>query len=117
MGVRSRDGRPGVLDGQEHWTAYVSIDSVVTTEDGLKGPKNSRKYRSVPIPSVFADRLHAIRSSGPICQSIRRTKAGGKPTGHRLTPDRVPAKWKSYFTDGSRLHGLPFVWLNRMRAT
>ena len=105
------------MDGQEHWTAYVSIDHAITTEDGLKGPKNSRRYRSVPIPSVFADHLHAIRSTGPVCQSIRYTKDGGLPTGHRLTPDRVPSKWKSYFAEGGCLHGLPFVWLNRMRAT
>lgn len=105
------------MDAQEHWTAYVSIDHAITTEDGLKGPKNSRRYRSVPIPSVFADHLHAIRSSGPICQSTRYTKYGGKPTGHRLTPDRVPSRWKSYFAEGGCLRGLPFVWLNRMRAT
>ena len=105
------------MDGKEHWTAYVSIDHAITTEDGLKGPKNSRRYRSVPIPSVFADPLHAIRSSGPICQSTRYTKDGGKPTGHRLTPDRVPAKWRSYFAEGGCLEGVPFVWLNRIRAT
>lgn len=105
------------MDGHEHWTAYVSIDSAVTTEDGLKGPKNSRRYRSVPIPSVFADPLYAIRATGPFCQSIRYTKDGGKPAGHRLTPDRIPSKWKSYFAEGGCLHGLPFVWLNRMRAT
>ena len=79
------------MDAQEYWTAYVSIDSAVTTEDGLKGPKNSRRYRSVPIPSIFANPLHAIRSSGPICQSTRYTRDGGRPTGHRLTPDRGPS--------------------------
>lgn len=105
------------MDAQEHWTAYVSIDSAVTTEDGLKGPKNSRRYRSVPIPPAFADPLHQRISKGPVCQSMRHTKAGPVPTGRRLTPDRVPERWKSYFEEGGCLHGLPFVWINRMRAT
>lgn len=105
------------MDGQEHMTAFVSIASAVTSEDGLKGPKNSRRYRSVPIPPVFADRLYAARGRGPVCQSVRHTKDGPVPTGRRLTPDRVPGKWRSYFEDGGCLHGLPFVWINRMRAT
>lgn len=105
------------MDSQEHWTAYVSIDSAVTTEDGMKGPKNSRRYRSVPIPSVFADPLHERRSTGPVCQSMRHTNAGPVPTGRRLTPDRIPERWKSYFAEDGCLHGLPFVWINRMRAT
>lgn len=53
----------------------------------------------------------------PDFPSIRYTKDGRKPTGHRLAPDRVPSKWKSYFAEGGCLHGLPFVWLNRMCAT
>lgn len=48
---------------------------------------------------------------------MRHTMAGPVPTGRRLTPDRVPERWKSYFTEGGCLHGLPFVWINRMRAT
>lgn len=79
------------MDAQEHWTAYVSIDSAVTTEDGLKGPKNSRRYRSMPIRSVFADPLHERAATGPVCQSMRHTKAGPVPTGRRLTPDRGPS--------------------------
>lgn len=64
------------MDAQEHWTAYVSIDSAVTTEDGLKGPKNSRRYRSVPTPSVFADplaqRTRVVRRSPRPCQKPGR---------------------------------------------
>lgn len=105
------------MDGHEHWTAYVSIDMAVTSYDGVKGPKNSRRYRSVPIPSAFADPLRERMAKGPVCQSERYTKAGNVPTGHRLTPDRIPKKWKSYFSPGGCLEGLPFVWLNRMRAT
>lgn len=105
------------MDGQEHMTAYVSIDAAVTSMDGEKGPKNSRRYRTVPIPSVFADRMWEVRGSGPVCQGERYSKGGNVRTGHRLSPDRVPGKWRSYFEDGGCLHGLPFVWMNRMRAT
>ena len=105
------------MDGRSHHTAFVSIDGAVTTYDGMKGPKNSRRYRTVPIPPIFSDILWGHRGSGPICQSMRHTKSGGERTGHRLTPDRIPGKWKSYFSPGGCLDGLPFVWLNRMRAT
>ena len=105
------------MDGHTHRTAYVSIDAAVTSMDGVKGPKNSRRYRTVPVPSVFADRLWEVRGSGPVCQGERHTSGGNVPTGHRLSPDRVPGKWRSYFEEGGCLHGLPFVWINRMRAT
>jgi integrase len=105
------------MDGRTHRTAYVSIDAAVTSMDGVKGPKNSRRYRTVPVPSVFADRLWEVRGSGPVCQGERHTSGGNVPTGHRLSPDRVPGKWRSYFEEGGCLHGLPFVWINRMRAT
>lgn len=71
----------------------------------------------MPIPSVFADPLHKRAATGPVCQSMRHTKAEPVPTGRRLTPDRVPERWKSYFHEGGCLCGLPFVWINRMRAT
>lgn len=48
---------------------------------------------------------------------MRHTKAEPMPTGRRLTSDRVPERWKSYFDGGGCLRGLPFVWINRMRAT
>lgn len=105
------------MDGRTHRTAYVSIDAAVTSMDDVKGPKNSRRYRTVPVPSVFADRLWEVRGSGPVCQGERHTSGGNVPTGHRLSPDRVPGKWRSYFEEGGCLHGLPFVWINRMRAT
>lgn len=105
------------MDGRTHRTAYVSIDAAVTPMDGVKGPKNSRRYRTVPVPSVFADRLWEVRGSGPVCQGERHTSGGNVPTGHRLSPDRVPGKWRSYFEEGGCLHGLPFVWTNGMRAT
>lgn len=105
------------MDGRSHRTAYVSIDSAVTSMDGTKGPKNSRRYRTVPVPPVFADRLWEVRGSGPVCQSMRHTTAGPMPSGRRLSPDRIPGKWRELFEDGGALHGMPYVWLNRMRAT
>ncbi len=48
---------------------------------------------------------------------MRNTKAEPVPTGRRLTLDRVHERWKSYFHEGGCLCGLPFVWINRMRAT
>lgn len=105
------------MDGASHWVATVPIRRAVTAQDGVKEPKNSRRYRSVPIPQLFADPLHARRGAGPICQSERYAKAGNVPTGRRLDPHRIPAKWRGYFGEGKPLHGMPFVWLNRMRAT
>lgn len=105
------------MDGKEHWAASVPIRRAVTTEDGVKEPKNSRRYRSVPIPPLFADALHEHAGTGPICQSERYAKDGNRPTGNRLDPHRIPQKWKSYFAPGKCLDGLPFVHLNRMRAT
>lgn len=105
------------MDGKEHRTAFVSIDAAVTSMDGHKGPKNSRRYRTVPIPCLFADRLWEARGTGPVCQGERHAKGQNRPTGHRLSPDRIPEKWRSYFEPSGCLHGLPFVWINRMRAT
>ena len=106
-----------MMDGCEHWTAFVTVDSAFTSEDGMKEPKNDRRYRSVPMRPPFSDALHRCRATGAICQSRRRTKDGWKPTGARLTPDYVPKRWKALFDDGKPLHGLPFVEIGRMRAT
>lgn len=105
------------MDGETHWTAYVRVDGAVTATDGEKGPKNSRRYRTVPLPPLFADALHEVRGTGPICQSRRHTGDGWEYTGKRLTPSYVPKRWKALFDKGQPLEGLPFVWLNRMRAT
>lgn len=58
-----------------------------------------------------------MAATGPICQSVRHAAAGGVSTGRRLTPSYVPKRWKALFERGAPLDGLPFVQLNRMRAT
>lgn len=105
------------MDGREHWTACVTIQAACTAEDGMKEPKNSRRYRRVPLAPLFADPLHEVAATGPICQSVRHATVGGVSTGHRLTPSYVPKRWKALFEPGAALDGLPFVQLNRMRAT
>lgn len=105
------------MDGKTHWTAYVSIKEAVTQMDGRKDPKNSRRYRSVPIPSLFADHLHERIGTGPLLQSVKHGVDHDWPTGKCISPDRVPELWRKMFDAGQPLHGMPYVWLNRMRAT
>ena len=110
-------GRVLMMDGREHWSATVTVQAAYTAEDGMKGPKNDRRYRSVPMQPPYSDALHECAGTGPICQSRRHTKGGWKLTGRRMTPSYVPKRWKELFAEGGALHGLPFVSLNRMRAT
>lgn len=98
-------------------SATVRVKGAVTAEDGMKAPKNDRRYRTVPLAPLFAERLYRYRGKGPICQSKRYTSKGWKLTGHRMTPSYLPKTWKKYFAEGGCLEGLPFVGLNRMRAT
>ena len=109
------------IDKKTHWTAHVPVKAAFTAEDGMKEPKNDRRYRNVPMQPLFADPLHecacSSSSTGPICQSRRHTKDGWKYTGHRMTPAYVPKRWKELFEDGGPLHDLEFVQLGRMRAT
>lgn len=93
--------------------AVVTVEGAVTQVDGRKGPKNDRRYRRVPVPPVFSERLRAVEGEGPICQSLHN----GRPTGRCITPTYVPKLWRRLFDEGQPLHGLPFVPLNRMRAT
>lgn len=100
-----------------HWTAVVTIAGACTMRDGMKEPKNDRRYRRVPLAPPFSDALREVASSGPICQSVRHATDGQVPTGHRLSPGYVPKRWKALFAPGAPLEGLPFVPLGRMRAT
>lgn len=106
-----------MMDGQEHWSAMITVERAYTAEDGMKEPKNDRRNRSIPIQPPFSDALHEEMGTGPICQSKRHTEDGWKLSGKRLTPDYVPELWKEMFEDGAPLHGLPLVQLGRMRAT
>ena len=105
------------MDGHEHYTALVPVKAAFTATDGMKEPKNDRRYRTVPMQPPFSDALHECASTGPICQSVRYAKDGPRPTGCRLTPSYIPKRWRSLFKEGGALYGLPFVQLNRMRAT
>lgn len=105
------------MDGKEHWVAVVPVKAAYTAEDGMKEPKNDRRYRKVPMLAPFSDALRGAMGSGPICQSRRHTKDGWKLSGRRLTPSYVPKVWKSYFEEGGPLFGLSYVRIGRMRAT
>ena len=105
------------MDGHEHYTALVPVKAAFTAKDGMKEPKNDRRYRTVPMQPPFSDALHECASTGPICQSVRYAKDKPRPTGCRLTPSYIPKRWRSLFKEGGALYGLPFVQLNRMRAT
>lgn len=105
------------MDGKEHWTALVPVKAAYTSTDGMKEPKNDRRYRRVPMMPPFSDALHESIGTGPICQSKKHTKEGWRLSGKRLTPDYVPKLWRACFDDGGPLCGLPFVKIGRMRAT
>lgn len=96
------------MDGTERWRAVLPVEGAYTAEDGMKEPKNDRRLRRVAMRPLFADRLRSCKGSGPICKSTR---------GTRLSPCYVPRKWAQAFERGGCLHGMPFVQLNRMRAT
>ena len=105
------------MDGATHHVAHVSVTRACTATDGMKEPKNDRRYRVIPMQPPFSDALHAVRGSGPICQSRRHTKDGWKYTGKRMSASYVPKRWRELFEEGQPLHNLPFVELGRMRAT
>lgn len=105
------------MDGKPHWVAVVPVKAAFTAEDGMKEPKNDRRYRSVPMQAPFSDALHECAGTGPICQSRKHTKDGWKLSGKRLTPSYVPKRWKALFEKDGPLCGLPFVEIGRMRAT
>lgn len=105
------------MDGKTHWVASVTVSNACTAEDGMKSPKNDRRYRSVPMQPPFSDALHECVGTGPICQSRKHTKDGWKLSGKRLTPSYVPKRWKALFDAGKPLESLTFVEIGRMRAT
>lgn len=106
-----------MLDGQEHWTATIKVSSAFTAEDGMKVPKNDRRYRAVPMRPPFSDAFHECCGQGPICQSRRYIKGGWRFTGQRLSPSYIPKRWRALFNEGGALEGLTFVEIGRMRAT
>lgn len=101
------------MDGREHWSALLTVEQAYTAVDGMKEPKNDRRYRTVPLRPPFSDALRDHLGTGPICQS----RHGSKLTGRRLTPCYVPRRWKALFAEGGALHGMPWCEIGRMRAT
>lgn len=96
------------IDGEGHWTAYVPVTGACVCNDGMKEPKNDRRYRTAPIRPIFADPLHEYVSTGPLLKSMQ---------GTRLSPGYIDVLWKKLFDEGQPLEGMPFVGMNRMRAT
>ena len=105
------------MGGESACVATVTVAGAFTAEDGMKDPKNERRYRRVRVMEPFSGALAAVAATGPLCQSRRAAAGGSVPSGHRLTPSYVPKRWKAMFGEGGELEGLPFVPLNRMRAT
>lgn len=67
------------MDGKVHSIAEAEVRGAYTAADGMKEPKNERRYRRIRIQAPFADDLAAMRASGPICTG-RRGGAGWPPT-------------------------------------
>lgn len=85
----------------------VTVDGAYTEMDGMKCPKTSRRYRTVPVLPVCAQRLREIRSSGPLCLNRR---------GQRMGPGTTPKRWSALWEDGT-MEGIPRIAMNRLRAT
>lgn len=96
------------LDGAEHHMASAAIGRAYTSRDGMKDPKTSRRYRQIRIQPPFSDELYAVKGLGPICKGAK---------GARMSANYLPKVWKKLFERGGLLEGLPFVGINRMRAT
>jgi len=86
----------------------VRVDSAYTQRDGMKQPKNARRYRTVPLLPVCADRLRELRGEGPVCLNRR---------GQRMGPATVSRRWKALYDPGAPLDGIPWLPMNRLRAT
>ena len=85
----------------------VTVEGAYTQRDGMKGPKNARRYRTVPVLETCAARLRELRSDGPLCVNGR---------GQRMGPGTVPKRWRALWESG-KMGGLPFIHMNRLRAT
>ena len=85
----------------------ITVDGAYTEMDGMKGPKTSRRYRTVPVLGVCAARLRELRSTGPLCVNRR---------GQRMGPGTTPKRWAALWEDGT-MDGLPRIAMNRLRAT
>ena len=104
--------------------ASVEVSGAYTQRDGMKEPKTSRRWRTVPVLPQCAERLEELREAaggtGPICVNRK---------GQRMGPGTSPRRWARLFW-GPRsdlrtreelapcaLWGLPRIPMNRLRAT
>ena len=85
----------------------VTVEGAYTQRDGMKGPKNSRRYRTVPVLPVCAARLRELRGEGPLCLNRR---------GQRMGPGTVAKRWAALW-EGGAMGDLPRIAMNRLRAT
>lgn len=116
---RKKDGTPSKKKKVKvrHWNAFINVHQAFTGYDGMKEPKNDRRYRTVPMRPPFSDALHDCVGTGPICQSKKHTKDGYKLSGHRLAPTWIPKLWNELFKEGQPLEDFTKLGINRMRAT
>ena len=82
--------------------AVVAVSKALTATDGLMGPKNPYRYRTVPVVAPFGPMLLSMRGEGRIW-----------PHG----PEWAGKLWRDAFKPGGAIEGLPYVTINRMRAT
>ena len=85
----------------------VTVDGAYTQRDGMKGPKTSRRYRTVPVLGVCAARLRELRGTGPLVLNRR---------GQRMGPGTVAKRWSALWESGP-MDGIPRIAMNRLRAT
>lgn len=85
----------------------VTVAGAYTQRDGMKGPKNARRYRTVPVLGVCAARLRELRSEGPLVLNRR---------GQRMGPGTVARRWAALW-EGGTMEGVPRIPMNRLRAT
>ncbi len=70
--IEFKVSRRGIL---HEVTAWVSVDKALTEEDGMKGTKNPRSVRRVPVCGYAARRLYELRHErGPLAANL----AGGR---------------------------------------
>ena len=96
------------LDGTEHMVAMAPVTKAVTSRDG----RRSRRTRGATARCGSSRR--SPTSSTP-CAGAARSASGARAGGCRQTTSRRYGK--RLFRKGDLLHGLPFVGINRMRAT
>ena len=85
----------------------VTVDGAYTQRDGMKGPKTSRRYRTVPVLGVCAARLRELRGTGPLALNRR---------GQRMGPGTVAKRWSALWESGV-MGSVPRIDMNRLRAT